>query len=71
MKPYKIINGIQTYIERRGYAPGVTYSWIYIDDKNNNDHMISLGDPWKAINPPVKDIEETLKHSNELTGITR
>jgi len=60
MKPYKIINGIQTYISRRGYGRGVVYSWIYIDGKTETDEMICLGDPWKAINPSVREIGESI-----------
>jgi hypothetical protein len=60
IKPYKIINGIQTYISRRGYGNGVIYSWIHIKDRNGE--FKTLGDPWKAVNPPINQIKECLKY---------
>ena len=61
MKPYKIINGVQTYISRRRYGNGVVYSWISIEI---DGELITLGDPWKAINPPIKEIQEEIERRN-------
>lgn len=57
-RPYKIICGIQTYVKRRSYGQGVMYSWIQVE--NGDGEMMTLGDPWKCINPPIKEVEREL-----------
>lgn len=57
-RPYKIINGIQTYAKRRSYGQGVIYTWIQV--VNGDGELMSIGDPWKCINPPIKEVEREL-----------